>query len=240
MLCSSGQDDCQRFVISRAKRGATGFPWQNLRHILPGGQSTRGQHLPLRTPVGQRAGRILRPALYRISSLDLMAAVKDSGTRLAHRESVCKQWSRPMSVSAIVPSSTLNQAYNLQVPNQQRQAEFQQLTQALQSGNLSSTQKAFGAITNASNSGLLSVQLSQDLSKLGSALQSGNPAGARQAYSSVQQSLQSPPPMAAHHHRPHHGGGGVSSLLSALSDSASSSGSSTASPDVFQPVNLTA
>jgi hypothetical protein len=88
---------------------------------------------------------------------------------------------------------------------------------------------------------LLSVQLSQDLSKLGSALQSGNLAGARQAYSSVQQNLQSSPPMAAHHHRPHHGGGGVSSLLSALSDSASSSGSSTASPgDVFQPVNLTA
>jgi hypothetical protein len=102
-----------------------------------------------------------------------------------------------MSVSAILPSTTLNQAYNLQAPNQQRQAEFQQLTQALQSGNLSSAQQAFGALTSASNSGLLSVQLSQDLSKLGSALQSGNLAGARQAYTSVQQNLQSSPPMAA-------------------------------------------
>ena len=104
-----------------------------------------------------------------------------------------------MSVSAILPSTTLNQAYNLQTPNQQQRTEFQQLTQALQSGNLSSAQQAFGALTNkASNSGLLSVQLSQDLSKLGSALQSGNLAGARQAYSSVQQNLQSSPPMAAH------------------------------------------
>jgi hypothetical protein len=146
-----------------------------------------------------------------------------------------------MSVSAILPSSTLNQAYNLQTPNQ-RQTEFQQLTQALQSGNLSSAQQALGALTSsASNSGILNTQLTQDLSKLGSALQSGNLAGARQAYSSVQQSLQSSTPMAAHHHRPHHGGGGLSSLLSGLLDSTSSSGSSAASPsDVFRPVNLTA
>jgi len=147
-----------------------------------------------------------------------------------------------MSVSAILPSTTLNQAYNLQTPNQQQRTEFQQLTQALQSGNLSSAQQAFGALTNnPSNSGLLSVQLSQDLGKLGSALQSGNLAGARQAYASVQQSLQSSPPMAAHHHRPHHGGSMLNSLLSGLSDSISGSGSSAASQSgAFQPVNLTA
>lgn len=146
-----------------------------------------------------------------------------------------------MSVSAILPSTTLNQAYNLQTPNQQ-QTEFQQLTQALQSGNLSSAQQAFGALANnASNSGLLSVQMSQDLSKLGSALQSGNLAGARQAYSSVQQNLQSSAPMAAHHHRPHHGGSVLSSLLSGLSDNISGSGSSAASQSgAFQPVSLTA
>jgi len=144
-----------------------------------------------------------------------------------------------MSVSAILPSTTLNQAYNLQTPNQQQRTEFQQLTQALQSGNLSSAQQAFGAL--ASNSGLLSVQMSQDLSKLGSALQSGNLAGARQAYSSVQQNLQSSAPIAAHHHRPHHGGSVLSSLLSGLSDSISGSGSSAASQSgAFQPVNLTA
>jgi hypothetical protein len=147
-----------------------------------------------------------------------------------------------MSVSAILPSTTLNQAYNLQTPNQQQRTEFQQLTQALQSGNLSSAQQAFGALANnASNSGLLSVQMSQDLSKLGSALQSGNLAGARQAYSSVQQNLQSSAPMAAHHHRPHHGGSVLSSLLSGLSDSIGGSGNSAASQNgAFQPVNLTA
>ena len=127
-------------------------------------------------------------------------------------------------------------------PNQQQRTEFQQLTQGLQSGNLSSAQQAFGALTNnASNSGLLRMQLSQDRSKLGSALQSGNLAGARQAYSSVQQNLQSSPPMAAHDHRPHHGGGGLNSLLSALSDSSSTSVSSAASQNGdFQPVDLTA
>jgi hypothetical protein len=52
-----------------------------------------------------------------------------------------------MSVSASLPSSTLNQAYNLQTPNQQQRTEFQQLTQGLQSGNLSSAQQAFGALT---------------------------------------------------------------------------------------------
>jgi hypothetical protein len=127
-------------------------------------------------------------------------------------------------------------------PNQQQRTEFQQLTQGLQSGNLSSAQQAFGALTNnASNSGLLSMQLSRDRSKLGSALQSGNLAGARQAYSSVQQNLQSSPPMAAHDHRPHYGGGGLNLLLSALSDSSSTSVSSAASQNGdFQPVDLTA
>jgi hypothetical protein len=147
-----------------------------------------------------------------------------------------------MSLSVILPSTTLNQAYDLQTPNQQQRTEFRQLTQALQSGNLSSAQQAFGALTNnASNSGLLSVQLSQDFSKLGSALQSGNLAGARQAYSSIQQNVLSSPPMAAHHHRPHHGGSVLNSLLSGLSDSISGSGSSTAGQSgAFQPVNLTA
>src|SRR5271157_3537513 len=101
-----------------------------------------------------------------------------------------------MSVSAIFPSSALNQATSLQNSNQQQRNEFQQLTQALQSGNLTSAQQAFGALTNsATSSGLLSVQLTQDLSKLGSALQSGNLTGARDAYSSVQQNLQNSNPM---------------------------------------------
>jgi hypothetical protein len=141
-----------------------------------------------------------------------------------------------MSVSAISSSNVLNQTTTLPNPSQQRQTEFQQLSRALLSGNLTSAQQAFSGLTNgASNSGLLSVQLTQDLSKLGSALQSGNLSSARQAYSSMQQNLQNSNPVAAHHHRPHHGGGSQL-LTSGFPDGASSSGS--AANDVFQQVNL--
>lgn len=142
-----------------------------------------------------------------------------------------------MSVSAISSSNPLLQTNSLQSINQQQRTEFQQLTQALQSGNLTTAQQAFSALTNsATGSGLLSAQLTQDLSKLGSALQSGNLSSARQAYASAQQNLQSSNPVAAHHHRPHHGG--LSQLLtSGYPDSSSNSGSGASS--VFQPINLT-
>jgi hypothetical protein len=147
-----------------------------------------------------------------------------------------------MSVSAIFPSSALNQANNLQNANQQRRTEFQQLTQALQSGNLTNAQQAFGTLTkNATNSGVPSLQLTQDLTALRSALQSGDLAGARDAYSAVQQGWQNSNPIAAHHHRSHGGGGGSRVLTSGFPDSAGSSNISADSQDaVFQSVNLTA
>jgi hypothetical protein len=146
-----------------------------------------------------------------------------------------------MSVSAILLSSALHPTSSPQNTNQQQRTEFQQLTQALQSGNLSNAQQAFSALTNsATSSGLLSIQLKQDLSKLGSALQSGNLTSARQAYSSVQQNLQSSNPMAAHHHRARHGGGSQP-LTSGFPDGASNSGSAATSQSAaFQPINLTA
>ena len=147
-----------------------------------------------------------------------------------------------MSVSAIFPGSTVAQAGNLQVTNQQRRTEFQQLTQALQSGNLTNAQQAFGALAkSATSSGLQSERLTQDLNTLGRALQSGDLAGARDAYSSVQQGLQNSNSMVAHHHRPHHGGGGSRILTSGFPDYTSSSHTIAGSPsEVFQPVNLTA
>src|ERR1700674_4364328 len=51
-----------------------------------------------------------------------------------------------MSVSAIFPSSALNQANNLQNANQQQRTEFQQLTQALQSGNLTRARDAYSSV----------------------------------------------------------------------------------------------
>jgi hypothetical protein len=145
-----------------------------------------------------------------------------------------------MSVSAISTSQPLNQTNSLRNANQQQRTEFQQLTQALQSGNLTNAQHAFSALTNgAKDSGLQSLQLTQALSKLGSALQSGNLSSARQAYSSVQENSQSSNPVAAHHHRPHPGGSQL--LTSGFPDTASSPGSSAASQsDVFQPINLRA
>jgi len=146
-----------------------------------------------------------------------------------------------MFLSAISSGSALNQAKNLPTTNQQQRAEFQRLTQALQSGNLTTAQQAFSALTNsAKSSGIQSLQLTQDLNALGSALQSGNLTGARNAYSAVQQNLQNSNPMAAHHHRPHHGGERI--LTSGFpDDSTGNSGSSAANQsNVFQPVNLTA
>jgi hypothetical protein len=147
-----------------------------------------------------------------------------------------------MTVSAIFPSSELNQTNNLQSANQQRRTEFQQLAQALQSGNLTSAQQVLGALTkSAASSGIQNIHLTQDLNTLGVALQSGDLAGARAAYTSVQQGVQNSNPMVAHHHRPHHGGGGSHLLTSGFPGATSNSGSSAASQsDVFEPVNLTA
>jgi hypothetical protein len=145
-----------------------------------------------------------------------------------------------MNISALLPSSTLNQANPLQSAKQPQSTEFQQLTQALQSGNLATAQQAFSALTNSTaGSGLKSLQLTHDLNAVGSALQSSNLTGARNAYSSVQQSLQNSNPIAAHHHRSH-GGGGSHSLTSGFPGSSSSGSSATGQSDVFQPVNLTA
>lgn len=144
-----------------------------------------------------------------------------------------------MSVSAISSSNPLNQANMLQSATQQPGTQFQQLTQALQTGNLSNAQQLFGALnSNAANSGLLSTQMKQDLSKLGSALQSGNLTSARQAYSSVQQNLDSSNHMAAHHNRPVHGGGGLHSLTSGFPDTAGTSGG--VAGDIVQALSLIA
>jgi hypothetical protein len=139
-----------------------------------------------------------------------------------------------MNVSALLPSSTLNQTNSLQSAS--GRGEFQQLTQALQSGNLATAQQAFSALTNhATGSSLQAVLSTKDLNALGSALQSGNLNGARSLYSSVQQSLQNLAPIGAQHHRAHHGRGEALSLTSGFPDT--SAGSET---DVFEPVNLTA
>ncbi len=146
-----------------------------------------------------------------------------------------------MNVSAIFPSGTLDQANNAQKANQQRQSEFLQLSQALQSGNLTNGQPTLGVLNQGTlNAAIQSTSLTQGLNVLGSALQSGDLSGARDAYSAVQQGLRNSPPTAAHHHRAHHGGGASQVLTSGFPGGADNSDiQAGSSQDAFQPVNLT-
>jgi hypothetical protein len=145
-----------------------------------------------------------------------------------------------MSVSAIVSSSAVNQANNLQISNQQQRTEFLKLTQALQSGNLTSAQQASQSLSNSLTSlaSLQRAQLTRDLSALGSNLPSGHVAGASNAYSAASQNTQAPAHAAHHHH--HGGGGGLPALTSGFPDSSSSAVSIADASDVFQSVNVTA
>jgi hypothetical protein len=147
-----------------------------------------------------------------------------------------------MSIAAISSGNVLNQASTSQNANKPQGTEFQQLTQALQSGNLTNAQQLFSALNNSStSSNLLSAQIKQELGNLGSALQSGDLAGARQAYSSVQQNLQSPSHIAAHHNRPVHGGGGIGSTTSGFpATNGSAGGGTSALNDIFQALSLIA
>jgi hypothetical protein len=76
------------------------------------------------------------------------------------------------------------QAYDLQNTNPQRQAEFQQLTQGLQSDNLINAQQAFLVLTRAQRIPVGRADGGRRSTREG--LQSGNPAGAQGTYSSIQ------------------------------------------------------
>ena len=127
-----------------------------------------------------------------------------------------------MSVSGIM-STSFFQPSQVQNSFQQRRAEFQQLGQALQSGNLSAAQQDFAELTSsgssASTSGATTAttttaatgtgsaastspvsSIGQEFTALGQALQAGNLSAAQQAYSAMQQIGQTQ----GHHHHHHH------------------------------------
>jgi hypothetical protein len=146
-----------------------------------------------------------------------------------------------MSISAVISNSPLNGVNNLQNAKQKQRAEFQELTQALQSGNLTHAQQAFQSLTGSANkvASLQSAQLTQELKALGTALQSGSPASAGNAYTAASQNTQTPARTAHHHH--HYGGDGSPALTSGFPDGSSGSGLSTTNPTgLLQAVNLTA
>ncbi len=101
-----------------------------------------------------------------------------------------------MSSSSIVASTTGTPQWS------QGNNPFQQLAQALASGNLSAAQQAYAAIQQNAPQGAAAQNgqgstLQNDFAALGQALQSGNLAAAQQAFAQLQQ--------AGGHHHHHHG-----------------------------------
>ena len=118
-----------------------------------------------------------------------------------------------MSIDAISSSSISYQTYGMQTNSQQISKYFDQLGQALQSGDLSGAQNAFSSLqqllpSSSANQAQTTQQtnqstLSSDLSSLGQALQSGDLPKAQDAFAKLQQDIQT-----AHkgHHHHHHTG----------------------------------
>jgi hypothetical protein len=114
-----------------------------------------------------------------------------------------------MSVVGILSSLFTNTTLqNVSSKKQQFQAEFKQLGQDLQSGNLAAAQTDFAALqkdapqltASSQQSGPIALELEQ----LAQDLQSGNTTAARQDFANIQQSFQNQAPQPHHHH---HGGG---------------------------------
>jgi hypothetical protein len=128
---------------------------------------------------------------------------------------------------------------------QQERQYFNQLGQALQSGDLTGAQQAFTALTqiiqqtqqgqNANPTGAQS-QIQKDLAAVGQALQSGDLGGAQKAFAAVQQDIQNA--RLAHHGR---GGGsqiGTPGAEAAVSGGSDSDGDSDGSGGVATGVNV--
>ncbi|MFZ0801432.1 MAG: hypothetical protein WBQ09_17640 [Terriglobales bacterium] len=120
-----------------------------------------------------------------------------------------------MSIAGILSSSLFNSNSQAVTSSQQQfQKEFQQLGQALQSGNLSAAQSDFATLQQSSSSSGITASTStgnavtQAFSQLGKDLQSGNISAAQQDFATIQQDTQSQSTQASgHHHHHHHGGG---------------------------------
>ena len=118
-----------------------------------------------------------------------------------------------MSIAGILSSTLFNSnSQAISSSQQQFRQEFQQLGQALQSGNLSAAQADFATLQQnspsaSSTAAAGSGSAAQAFSQLGKDLQSGNLSAAQQDFSNIQQNTQSQSTQAHGHHH-HHGGGG--------------------------------
>ena len=112
-----------------------------------------------------------------------------------------------MSISSISASTNTYQAYQTSGQNnlKQIQQEFQDLTTALQSSDLTGAQKAITDLQqlmpNSSAGNQTQNAFATDLNALGQALQSGNVSDAQADFTKLQQDAQS---VQGHHHHHHH------------------------------------
>lgn len=118
-----------------------------------------------------------------------------------------------MSIAGILSSSLFSSnSQPVTSPQQQFQKAFQQLGQALQSGNLPAAQSDFATLQQnspaATATASATTPVAQSFSQLSKDLQSGNLSAAQQDFSKIEQDVQGQGQ--AHHHH-HHGGGGGSS-----------------------------
>lgn len=127
-----------------------------------------------------------------------------------------------MSIAGILSSALFGSGISSAQSNAQKlKAEFQQLGQDLQSGNLSAAKSDIAALqqngtpSNSSAPGPSNNLFAQQLKQLSQDLQSGNLSAAQQDYSTIAQGLQSP--AAQSHLRHHHHGVGSSSGQSQIS-----------------------
>jgi outer membrane protein assembly factor BamD (BamD/ComL family) len=124
-----------------------------------------------------------------------------------------------MSVASIFSSAFGSNIPILRSGGQQFQQEFQQLGQALQSGNLSAAQADFVTLqqsgTQSSSATQNSNPIAQAFNQLSQDLQSGNLSAAQKDFTNLQQDLQATSTSHAHHHH-HHSGGGQSNSISQL------------------------
>jgi len=109
-------------------------------------------------------------------------------------------------------------------------SNFQDLTSALQSGDLAQAQQAYNALTQNAPGAMANSPIATAMNNLGAALQSGNLQGAQQALSQVQQAMQQGMEAGGHHHH-HHGGGGQ------VQSSSSSIGATNDPTSLFNPAN---
>ena len=119
-------------------------------------------------------------------------------------EQVSVSISNPSSANPGSANPQPQQSAATQAYLQQRGSDLQQLSQALQSGNLTSAQQEYTAIQTLAQSGPFTngaafsrSQREQDFNAVGQALQSGDVASAQQAFSQLESTFQSQPSTSA-------------------------------------------